>query len=169
MPARIAFELEAITTVVRKRGFLVPKDTAAVAGMTARLCSAGNGEAHYLVMLRPSILTLAATDRTTAETATLSLGTNKASRARLSLEQPAATVSVALVVPAPQAPGLYKGQLKFSVEGSPPVVVSESIPVQVAVKPSAWEEVSPLALPILLLLVGSVILAVLLWLARMKK
>ncbi|HEY9871271.1 MAG TPA: VWA domain-containing protein [Candidatus Obscuribacterales bacterium] len=169
VPARIAFEPEAITTVVRKRGFLFPENTAAVAGTTARLHSYRKVQADYVVQLQPSMLTLAATDRTTAELATLSLGTNEASTVRLNLKQPAAPVSVALAVPALQAPGLYKGQLKFSVTGSTRVVAPESIPVQVVVKPSAWEEVSPLALPILLLLVGSLILAVLLWLARMKK
>jgi hypothetical protein len=169
VPARIALEPEAITTVVRKRGFLVPENTAAALGTTARLHSAGNVQADYGVQLQPSTLTLAATDRTTAEAATLSLGTNEASRARLNRQQPAAPVSVALVVPALQAPGLYQGRLKFSVTGSTRVVAPESIPVQVVVKPSAWEEVSPLALPILLLLAGSLILAVLLWLARIKK
>lgn len=49
-------------------------------------------------------------------------------------------------------PGIYKGVVSLDIDGPPEMVAPKEIPVTIVVKPNEWEQVAPIAIPMLLLL-----------------
>ena len=54
-------------------------------------------------------------------------------------------------IPASQCPGRYSGNLELRVNGDTEIVAPTSIPYQIEVDPSTWEQIAPVAVPIMLI------------------
>ncbi|HEY9787593.1 MAG TPA: hypothetical protein V6D17_19555, partial [Candidatus Obscuribacterales bacterium] len=72
-------------------------------------------------------------------------------------------------IPAKQKPGRYEGKLRINISGDAEALAPSEIPIEVVVNPSAWEEVEPVAVPILIVLVLSVLAAGFLWLVTLQR
>ncbi len=170
VPARIVFAPWPVKIEVRKPGFFWPENTSLHLEVFTRLLADKDAHGYYEIAMSPSTSTLVATDRATSEAATLPIITGSTLKTVLvGGKQAEQLVRIDVPVPALQSPGLYKGEIAVTTSGPAKVVAPQAIPVEFVIKPSAWEEISPLALPMLLALIGCIILACLLWLSRMQR
>lgn len=74
-----------------------------------------------------------------------------------------------VVIKGKQAPGKYAGILGVHISGPAETVAPTEIPFEVTVEPSAWEEIAPLAIPMLFVLVLSVVFGLFLWITNLKR
>ena len=72
-------------------------------------------------------------------------------------------------IKANQAPGKYAGVLPIRVSGPAETVAPTEIPFEITVEPSAWEEIAPLAIPVLFVLVLLTVFGLFLWITNMKR
>ncbi len=72
-------------------------------------------------------------------------------------------------IPAKQEPGKYKGKLKIKVSGPTQLAAPSEVDYELFIEPSPWEEVAPIAVPILIVLLICLIFGMILMVASMKR
>ena len=78
-------------------------------------------------------------------------------------------IKMRIAIPAKQTPGLYEGKLAVKVTGDSETMAPSQIPFEVAVDPSPWEEVAPVAVPLIIVCIIVCGLGIFLWLSTLKR
>ncbi|MBS1957465.1 MAG: VWA domain-containing protein [Cyanobacteria bacterium SZAS-4] len=174
VPGRVVADPEALKVKMRKPGFLWAEDSDVdLIGKIKELPGA-HAQANYDVQILPQRATMvsskkgdAADSRAIAEDEinggkplSFALDTAKADSHEFKLN---------VAIKANQAPGKYAGVLGVKISGPAETVAPTEIPFEVTVEPSAWEEIAPLAIPILFVLVLSIIFGLFLWITNLKR
>jgi len=149
-PARLATRDDAVKVSFKRKGNLTKEDTettlafsfvqsegsplGAVYEITATVPSAKNNKSD----------TLESSCFNNGKPVTLTFDTNK---------QKSAEAVINVVVPSSKSPGTYLGAIKFDIKGPSEMSGPTELPFEIVMAPTDWERISPLAIPMILLLV----------------
>lgn len=78
-------------------------------------------------------------------------------------------IKMMVVIPAKQKPGRYVGQLSVNVTGDSETKAPSRVPIEIVVEPSAWEEVAPVAVPLIIVCLLVCALGIFLWVSTLKR
>ena len=78
-------------------------------------------------------------------------------------------VSLEVLVPAKQRPGTYEGKLYLKLPNSASIAYPSEIPFELVILSSPWEEISPIAVPILTVFLLCAIGGFVLWLSSVRR
>ncbi len=78
-------------------------------------------------------------------------------------------IKMNVAIPAKQKPGRYEGKLVVKVSGDSETMAPSQIPFEVVVDPSPWEEVAPVAVPLIIVCIIVCGLGIFLWLSTLKR
>jgi hypothetical protein len=78
-------------------------------------------------------------------------------------------IKMNISIPAKQKPGMYTGKLTVKVSGDSETMAPSQIPFEVAVDPSPWEEVAPVAVPLIIVCIIVCGFGIFLWLSTLKR
>ncbi|PZM78082.1 MAG: hypothetical protein DKT66_27825 [Candidatus Melainabacteria bacterium] len=78
-------------------------------------------------------------------------------------------IKMNVAIPARQKPGRYEGKLVVKVSGDSETMAPSQIPFEVVVDPSPWEEVAPVAIPLIIVCIIVCGLGIFLWLSTLKR
>ena len=78
-------------------------------------------------------------------------------------------IKMTVAIPARQKPGLYVGKWAVKVTGDSETMAPSQIPFEVVVDPSPWEEVAPVAVPLIIVCLIVCGLCIFLWLSTLKR
>lgn len=78
-------------------------------------------------------------------------------------------IKMTVAIPAKQKPGRYEGKLSVKVSGDSETIAPSEIPFEIVVEPSAWEEVAPVAVPLIIVCILVCGFGIFLWLLTLKR
>lgn len=78
-------------------------------------------------------------------------------------------IKMNVAIPGKQKPGRYEGKLVVKVSGDSETMAPSQIPFEVVVDPSPWEEVAPVAIPLIIVCIIVCGLGIFLWLSTLKR
>jgi hypothetical protein len=174
VPGRVVADPETLKIKMRKPGFLWAEDSDIdLVGKIKELPGA-HAQANYDVEITPQRATMVSAKKGDAAEAhsisqeeinggkplSFALDTSKSDNHEFKLN---------VAIKSKQVPGKYAGVLAVRVSGPPETVAPTEIPFEITVEPSAWEEIAPLAIPILFVLVLLTVFGVFLWLTNLKR
>jgi hypothetical protein len=174
VPGRVVADPETIKVKMRKPGFLWAEDSDVdLVGKLKELPGA-HAQANYDVEILPHRATRIESKKGDA------ISSDNISEAEMNGGKPlsfaldtAKTDShefkLNVAIKANQKPGKYAGILGIKISGPAETVAPSEIPFEISVEPSAWEEVAPIAIPILFVLVLSTVFGLFLWVTNMKR
>lgn len=174
IPGRIVVEPESIRVKVKKPGFFWSEPTDIDLVGTIKELAGSHAQANYDIQIIPDSPVLTSGDHKEAvvesridsseinggKPVVFSLDTGQVDHKQFKLN---------ISIPANQKPGRYEGKLALKVSGPAEVVSPTEIPYTVVIDPSAWEEVAPIAVPLIIILVIVSALGVFLWLTNMRR
>ncbi len=165
VPSRIVAEPENVEATVRKPGFFFPEpcQTTVAFKVFPKTVSHISSTCRVRVVPQEGKLTTAASAASEKSTTINQKQFNQGKSVDITLDRKDGNaVSMVVDIPANQAPGTYEGQLKLEVLEPPNAIAPSAVSYKVHVQPSAWEEVSPVAIPIFAILVILAAIALLL-------
>ncbi|MBX9951566.1 MAG: VWA domain-containing protein [Candidatus Obscuribacterales bacterium] len=177
VPSRLVVTPESIKVKVKKPGFFWPEPTAVEIASTIGQSQGAKRQTAVNVEVIPESALMKAEPGKSAATvyqnekidvANINDGnplkfTYDASKG----EKQAIKMNIA--IPAKQKPGLYAGKLAVKVSGDSETMAPSQIPFEVAVDPSPWEEVAPVAVPLIIVCIIVCGLGIFLWLSTLKR
>lgn len=177
VPGRIIAEPEMIKVKVRKPGFFWPEPTDTELVGKLKELPGSHAQARYDVSMEAGTALMKTNDKAghpseaTMEKSQFDDGHNKNTLtfALDTSKSDSQEFKMTVLIPATQKPGKYHGELKLNISGPPETVGPTEIPFEITVEPSAWEEIAPVAVPILIILVISMAFGLFLWLTNMKR
>ncbi len=78
-------------------------------------------------------------------------------------------IKMTIAIPGRQKPGHYSGKLLVKVSGDSETMAPSQIPFDIVVDPSPWEEVAPVAVPLIIVCLIVCGLCIFLWLSTLKR
>lgn len=78
-------------------------------------------------------------------------------------------IKMTVAIPGKQKPGRYAGQLTVKVSGDSETMAPSRIPLEIIVDPSAWEEVAPVAVPLIIVCLLVCGMGIFLWISTLKR
>lgn len=78
-------------------------------------------------------------------------------------------IKMTVTIPAKQKPGRYVGDLLVKVSGDSETMAPNRIPIEIVVAPSAWEEVAPVAVPLIIVCLLVCGMGIFLWVSTLKR
>ncbi|MCC7527152.1 MAG: VWA domain-containing protein [Candidatus Melainabacteria bacterium] len=78
-------------------------------------------------------------------------------------------IKMTVAIPARQKPGRYAGKWTVKVTGDSETMAPSQIPFEIVVDPSPWEEVAPVAVPLIIVCLIVCALGIFLWLSTLKR
>lgn len=78
-------------------------------------------------------------------------------------------IKMTVAIPARQKPGRYAGKWAVKVTGDSETMAPSQIPFEIVVDPSPWEEVAPVAVPLIIVCLIVCGLGIFLWLSTLKR
>ncbi len=174
VPGRVVADPETIKVKMRKPGFLWSEDSdVALLGKLKELPGA-HAQANYDVEISPHAAQLVIgkkegdpnaanipqDDINDGKPLSFALDTSKTDSHEFKLN---------VGIKGKQAPGKYRGTLAVHISGPAETVGPSEIPFEITVEPSAWEEIAPIAIPILFVLVILIVFGLFLWLTNMRR
>jgi uncharacterized protein YegL len=171
VPARIVAEPEEIQVEAKKTGFLSAQGVQIPLKFALKEAPGSHAHANLRVAIRPEaaamnncrpneLVTLAAPAINSGRTLTCPWDTE--SHSSMDFIMP-------LEIADNQLPGRYSGKLTLELDGLNEVVAPTSVPFTLVIKPSPWEEVAPIAVPILATCFLTVGFAIFLWLTTLRR
>jgi hypothetical protein len=173
VPGRLVANPEEIKVVVKKPGFLFAQPCETT--LEGELKQAGTAKATYEIALKPGTAEMRQITGKGPATVIARLDSaliNEGKAVNLTVDTDKAggqTFKLPVTVPAEQKPGKYAGKLNLDVHCSADNVAPADIPYEIVIKPSAWEEVSPVAVPIFVILALSTAFGIFLWLTNQRR
>ncbi|MBX9686511.1 MAG: hypothetical protein K2X27_07400, partial [Candidatus Obscuribacterales bacterium] len=157
VPSRLTVDQESVKVQVRKPGFIFDKETSSELSFRvgAKVSSSNSSEFEVLVQASAAVLDKgqSAKDKAVPQiaaglinkgeslTVKVTSGVDSASPVKLSVEIPADTLA-----------GKYEGSITVQCKERNDLVSSARVPFVIEVLPSPWDEMSPIAIPVILLL-----------------
>jgi hypothetical protein len=174
VPGRVVADPETIRAKMRKPGFFWPEDSSIELTGNLRELPGSHGQAKYDVEIKPSsaILTGSNSSKQTQESRISQEKINQGKAITFSLDTAKANnqeFKLSVAVDGKQAPGTYRGTMAVRISGPAETVAPSEIPFEVIVEPSAWEEIAPIAVPILFILLIASAFGLFLWLTNMRR
>jgi len=172
VPARIIAEPEEIRLEGKKSGFLSAEGFAVPLKFSLKEATGSHAHANLKVTVTPEAAVLRNGNANEPEhVAALSFNNGKSLSSDWNTEN---NNSVDFTVPAQiaadQAPGHYEGKLTLALDGlTGELIAPATIPFTLIIKPSPWEEVAPIAVPILVICALAVAFAIFLWLTNIRR
>ena len=173
VPGRLVADPEEIKVTVKKPGFLFPESCQTV--LEGVLKQSGTAKATYDITLKPGAaeqhqLTGKGQSTTTARLDSSLINEGKSIALTLDTSKDEKqTFKLPVAIPGQQKPGKYNGKLSLDVHCTADNVAPTDIPYEVVVQPSAWEEVAPVAVPILVVLALSLAFGIFLWITTQRR
>lgn len=158
VPSRLAVAEDIVQVQVRKPGFIFNRDTSAKLSFKAQSKVASNYKSNLDVNVRFSDAKLISAKQTSDLCLIASNLINEGKTLELSIngiEEAGSPVLVNVRIPADTKPGRYEGKLNLECRDSNALVGNCSVPFFIEVLPSPWDEMSPLVIPTLSLLLVS--------------
>lgn len=176
VPSRILFEETERQAAVRKPGFFFPEPSATnlPVSINARVGKKVQTDTKIILTPEPAQYVVekgktAASGQTSAVISPSQINNGKPVEIVLAAGDTTKVISIPVAFPADQQPGLYKGVFKVRVEGDSTMKSVEEIPFAVRVQPSAWEEISPIAIPLFAILMLVLLVGFILTIARLRR
>jgi Mg-chelatase subunit ChlD len=175
VPSRILFEETEKQTAVRKPGFFFPEETktSLPISINARVGKKVQSETKVILTPQPARFVPLKENygkgNSAAVIAPSQINSGKPIESILESGDVAKVISIPVFIPADQQPGLYQGALKVRIEGDSSMKAVDEIPYSVRVQPSAWEEISPIAIPLMALLALMIVVGFILSVARLRR
>lgn len=174
VPSRILFEETEQQAAVRKPGFFFPEPTSTnvPVSINARVGKKIQADTKIILTPQPAQFAPEKHNDATQQSATIQpsqINGGKPFEAVLDPGDTAKVISIPVKVPADQQPGLYRGVFKVRIDGDSSMKSVDEIPYSVRIQPSAWEEISPVAVPLIALLALMVVVGFILTVARLRR
>jgi uncharacterized protein YegL len=172
VPARIVAEPEEITVEARKSGFLSPQGLEVPLKFALKEAPGSHAHANLKVAVKPEAATLkSGNPHESINIPTQSFNSGKSLQNEWNTESSGPEeFTVPVQISSDQLPGHYAGKLTLELEGlSGELIAPKAVPFTLIVKPSPWEEVAPVAVPILAVCALSVGFAIFLWVTNLKR
>lgn len=166
VPSRIVTDTGAIKAQIRKPGFLWNEPTKTKLQFAVGTSVAGQQEMPEEVVVEPAggkATSGALLDRSL-------INGGRSLNVKLNMARTEnAPVLLDVDIPADLAPGKYDGQLAMRVNGRSSVLAPTSIAWTIEILPSPWEQVRPIAIPILFLAIIVMVVWFGMWLSALKR
>lgn len=166
VPSRIVADTGVIKAQIRKPGFLWNEPTRTKLQFAVGTSVAGQQEIPEEVVVEP------AGGKTPSgsllDKSLINGGRNLNVKLNMAKTE-TAPVLIDVEIPAELPPGHYDGQLAMRVNGPSSVLAPASIAWSIEVLPSPWEQVRPIAVPILLLFIVVLVIWFAMWLSALKR
>ncbi|MFN8657943.1 MAG: vWA domain-containing protein [Candidatus Obscuribacterales bacterium] len=174
VPSRILFEETEKQTAVRKPGFFFPEPTSTKVPLSinARVGKKVQSDTKVVLTPQPAQFVPEKHHDAAQQSATIQpsqINGGKPFETVLEPGDTAKVISIPVAVPADQPPGLYRGVFKVRIDGDSSMKSVDEIPYAVRIQPSAWEEISPIAIPLIALLTLMLVLGFILTVARLRR
>jgi hypothetical protein len=177
VPSRLVISPESIKVKVKKPGFFFPESTAVELSATLGQSEGAKRQTAVNVEVVPEAPQL----RTDAgKPAAAEFQNEKIDVANINDGKPVKftydaskadkqEIKMTVAIPARQKPGRYVGKWNIKVTGDAETMAPCQIPFEVVVDPSAWEEVAPVAVPLIIVCLIVCGLGIFLWLSTLKR
>ncbi|HNB21856.1 MAG TPA: VWA domain-containing protein [Candidatus Melainabacteria bacterium] len=178
VPSRLVVSPESIKVKVKKPGFFWPEPTAVEIASSIGQSEGAKRQTSVNVEVTPEPAHLKAA---TAKSGTASEYQNeKIDVADINDGKPLKftydaakgekqEIKMNIAIPAKQKPGVYTGKLLVKVTGDSETMAPSQIPFEVVVDPSPWEEVAPVAVPLIIVCIIVCGFGIFLWLSTLKR
>lgn len=176
VPSRILFEETERQVAVRKPGFFFPEasSTNLPVSINARVGKKVQTDTRISLTPEPAQYVVEKGKSSSGQPSTATISPSQINNGKpveivLAAGDTTKVISIPVSFPADQLPGLYKGVFKVRVEGDSTMKSVDEIPFAVRVQPSAWEEISPIAIPLFAVLMLVLIVGFILTIARLRR
>lgn len=177
VPSRLVISPESIKVKVKKPGFFFPESTAVELSATLGQSEGAKRQTAVNVEVVPEAPQLK-TDA--GKPASSEFQNEKIDVANINDGKPVTftydaskaekqEIKMTVAIPARQKPGRYVGKWTVKVTGDAETMAPSQIPFEVVVDPSAWEEVAPVAVPLIIVCLLVCGLGIFLWLSTLKR
>lgn len=173
VPARIVAEPEMIAVRIKKPGFFWNESTEVELEATLKQPEGAHGNTPMQVEVTADPPLLKSGDGKKFQESKIDLSNlNGGKPIALSFDSSKGNLlplKMSVFIPADQKPGVYRGVLHVKLSGAAETIAPSEIPFDIDVRPSAWEEVAPVAVPIIVGFILIVSAATILWLMTMRR
>jgi hypothetical protein len=172
VPGRVVIEPDAMKVKVRKPGFLWAESTEVDLSGKLKELPGAHAQANYDVQIVPGIGNMHGEHDKTVEATIPTYDINDGKPLSFNLDTgktDSHEFKLTVQIPRKQKPGKYEGVLAIKVSGPAETVAPTEIPFQITVDPSPWEEVAPIAIPLLIALLLVVAFCIVLWVANPRR
>jgi hypothetical protein len=157
VPERLVAEQESIKMVLKKPGLFWAQSVDGTIENSIKASTGTESHAKYTLTVTPESAKLVGDNRKAPVEATIDaaqINDGKSLTATIdtsnSARQP---FRLPVHIPASQRPGKYEGRLGIALKGTTDIVAPTEIPLEIIVEPSPWEQVAPIAIPTLIILI----------------
>ncbi len=177
VPSRLVISPESIKVKVKKPGFFFPESTAvelsAALGQSegAKRQTAVNVEVvPEAPQLKPEAVKPASAEFQNEKIDLANINDGKPVKFTYDASKAdKQEIKMTVAIPAKQKPGRYLGKWIVKVTGDSETMAPSQIPFEIVVEPSAWEEVAPVAVPLIIVCLIVCGLGIFLWLSTLKR
>ncbi len=177
VPSRLVISPESIKVKVKKPGFFWPESTSVELSATLGQSEGAKRQTAVKVEVQPEAPTLkleagkpSSTEFQNEKIDLTNINDGKpvtftydASRAEKQ------EIKMTVAIPGRQKPGRYAGKWTVKVTGDSETMAPSQIPFEIIVDPSPWEEVAPVAVPLIIVCLIVCGLGIFLWLSTLKR
>lgn len=157
-PSRLTTKDDEIRDSVKRQGFIILQDNEAKLKVTFMQSEGSAKGATYnieAVVIEPRLIKRNGHPVKSGETLDEKLF-NNGEPIRITLDtnaEPSKDVVFNVFLPKTTPAGTYRGKIQFKIQGPPDMVAPADIPFEIELKPSDWEIIAPIAVPMALLLI----------------
>lgn len=173
VPARIVAEPENVAVRIKKPGFFWSEGTQVELEATLKQPEGAHGNTPMEVQITADAPVMKSVEGKSFQESKIELSNvNDGKPINLSFDPSKGNLlplKVNVLIPAQQKPGVYKGVLHVKLTGAAETIAPSEIPFDIDVRPSAWEEVAPVAVPIIVGFLLIVSAATILWLMTLRR